>query len=97
MGRRVPLPDTLLPFLLSPSLPNHFFDNHSTNAAAGSFNAKAKHLRAQLHGVIDKKFFPFQTTCKDFRLIHMLLQVPQKRAWRHSLAFPVVRVKAQVL
>ena len=34
--------------------------NRSTNASAESLNAKIKDFRAQLRGVIDKKFFIFR-------------------------------------
>ncbi len=40
----------------------NFFVNRSTNAAAESLNAKIKHFRAQLRGIIDKKFFLFRLT-----------------------------------
>lgn len=36
------------------------FVNRSTNASAESLNAKIKDFRAQLRGVIDKKFFIFR-------------------------------------
>ena len=39
-----------------------FFVNRSTNAAAESLNAIIKHFRAQLRGIIDKKFFLFRLT-----------------------------------
>jgi len=35
----------------------NYFVNRSTNASAESLNAKIKDFRAQLRGVIDKKFF----------------------------------------
>lgn len=38
----------------------NFFNSRSTNAFAESFNAKIKHFRAQLRGVIDIKFFFFR-------------------------------------
>ena len=37
----------------------NFYNNRSTNAIAESFNAKIKLLRANLRGVVDKKFFLF--------------------------------------
>ena len=37
----------------------NYFVNRSTNASAESLNAKIKDFRAQLRGVIDKKFFIF--------------------------------------
>ena len=37
-----------------------FLMNRSTNASAESLNAKIKDFRAQLRGVIDKKFFIFR-------------------------------------
>ncbi len=40
----------------------NFFVNRSTNAAAESLNAKIKHFRAQLRGIIGKKFFLFRRT-----------------------------------
>ena len=40
----------------------NFFVNRSTNAAAESLNAKIKHFRALLRGIIDKKFFLFRLT-----------------------------------
>ncbi|UKK51799.1 transposase [Prevotella sp. E13-17] len=38
----------------------NYFVNRSTNASAGPLNAKIKDFRAQLRGVIDKKFFIFR-------------------------------------
>lgn len=38
----------------------NYFVNRATNASAESLNAKIKHFRAQLRGVIDKKFFIFR-------------------------------------
>ena len=38
----------------------NYFVNRSTNASAESLNAKIKDVRAQLRGVIDKKFFIFR-------------------------------------
>lgn len=38
---------------------NYFVDRHS-NASAESLNAKIKHFRAQLHGVVDVKFFLYR-------------------------------------
>ncbi len=40
----------------------NYFVNRATNASAESFNAKIKHFRAQLRGVVDKKFFLFRLT-----------------------------------
>ena len=40
----------------------NYFVFRSTNASAESFNAKVKHFRAQLRGIIDKKFFLFRLT-----------------------------------
>lgn len=40
----------------------NYFVNRATNAAAESFNSKIKLFRAQLHGVIDVKFFLFRLT-----------------------------------
>ena len=40
----------------------NFFVNRSTNTAAESLNAKIKHFRALLRGIIDKKFFLFRLT-----------------------------------
>ena len=37
----------------------NFYINRSTNAAAESFNAKIKLFRANLRGVVDKKFLSF--------------------------------------
>ena len=37
----------------------NYFVNRSTNASAESLNAKIKHFRAQLRGIIDRKFFLF--------------------------------------
>ncbi|MDY5036593.1 MAG: DDE transposase, partial [Prevotella sp.] len=37
-----------------------YFVNRSTNASAESLNAKIKHFRAQLRGIIDRKFFLFR-------------------------------------
>jgi transposase len=38
----------------------NFYNNHSSNAMAESFNAKIKLFRANLRGVADKKFFLFR-------------------------------------
>ena len=38
----------------------NYFVNRSTNASAESLNAKIKDFRAQLRGVVDKKFFIFR-------------------------------------
>lgn len=38
----------------------NYFDNHSTNASAESFNAKIKGFRAQYRGVTDVNFFLFR-------------------------------------
>ena len=38
----------------------NYFINRSTNASAESLNAKIKHFRAQLRGIVDKKFFLFR-------------------------------------
>ena len=38
----------------------NFFVNRATNASAESLNEKIKHFRAQLRGVIDKKYFLFR-------------------------------------
>ena len=38
----------------------NYFANRSTNASAESLNAKIKDFRAQLRGVIDKRFFIFR-------------------------------------
>jgi len=38
----------------------NYFVNRSTNASAEPLNAKIKDFRAQLRGVIDKKFFIFR-------------------------------------
>lgn len=38
----------------------NYFVNRSTNASAESLNSKIKHFRAQLHGVVDSKFFLFR-------------------------------------
>lgn len=40
----------------------NYFVNRATNAAAESLNAKIKHFRAQLRGIVDKKFFLFRLT-----------------------------------
>ena len=40
----------------------NFYNNHSSNALAESFNAKIKLFRANLRGVVDKKFFLFRIT-----------------------------------
>ena len=37
----------------------NFYNNRSSNAMAESFNAKIKLFRANLRGVVDKKFFLF--------------------------------------
>lgn len=38
----------------------NFYNNRSSNAAAESFNAKIKQLRAALRGIVDEKFFLFR-------------------------------------
>ena len=38
----------------------NYFVNRQTNASAESLNAKIKHFRAQLHGVVDVKFFLYR-------------------------------------
>lgn len=38
----------------------NYFVEFSTNASAESFNSKVKNFRAQLHGVIDVKFFMYR-------------------------------------
>ena len=38
----------------------NYFVNRSTNASAESLNAKIKHFRAQLRGIINRKFFLFR-------------------------------------
>lgn len=40
----------------------NYFINRATNASAESLNSKIKRFRAQLHGVIDVKFFLFRLT-----------------------------------
>lgn len=40
----------------------NYFINRATNASAESLNAKIKLFRAQLHGVVDVKFFLFRLT-----------------------------------
>jgi transposase len=40
----------------------NFYNNRSSNALAESFNAKIKLFRANLRGVVDKKFFLFRIT-----------------------------------
>ncbi len=40
----------------------NYFINRTTNASAESFNSKIKKFRAQLHGVVDVKFFLFRLT-----------------------------------
>ena len=41
----------------------NYFVEFSTNASAESFNSKVKNFRAQLHGVIDAKFFMYRLCC----------------------------------
>ena len=41
----------------------NYFVEFSTNASAESFNSKVKNFRAQLHGVIDVKFFMYRLCC----------------------------------
>ncbi|MBF1636844.1 MAG: transposase, partial [Prevotella sp.] len=38
----------------------NFYINRATNAAAESFNAKIKLFRANVRGVVDKRFFLFR-------------------------------------
>lgn len=40
----------------------NYFVHRSTNVAAESLNAKIKQFRAQLRGIIDRKFFLFRLT-----------------------------------
>ena len=51
----------------------NYFINRATNASAESLNAKIKHFRAQLHGVVDVKFFLFRLT--NIYAWHRFLQV----------------------
>lgn len=46
----------------------NFYNNRASNALAESFNAKLKLFRANLRGVMDKKFFLFRIP--TFLLIH---------------------------
>lgn len=41
----------------------NYFIERSTNASAESFNSKVKNFRAQLHGVLDVKFFMYRLCC----------------------------------
>ena len=41
----------------------NYFVERSTNASAESFNSKVKNFRAQLHGVLDVKFFMYRLCC----------------------------------
>ena len=41
----------------------NYFVERSTNASAESFNSKVKNFRAQLHGVLDVKFFMYRLGC----------------------------------
>ncbi len=41
----------------------NYFVEFSTNASAESFNSKVKNFRAQLHGVVDVKFFMYRLCC----------------------------------
>ena len=41
----------------------NYFVERSTNASAESFNPKVKNFRAQLHGVLDVKFFMYRLCC----------------------------------
>jgi transposase len=43
----------------------NYFYSRSTNAVAGSFNAKIKNFRRQFRGVTDVKFFHFRL-CKNY-------------------------------
>ena len=38
----------------------NYFVNRSTNASAEALNAKIKHFRAQLRGIIDRQLFIFR-------------------------------------
>ncbi len=40
----------------------NYFINRATNASAESLNAKIKQFRAQLHGVVDVRFFLYRLT-----------------------------------
>jgi len=51
----------------------NYFIHRSTNAAAESLNAKIKQFRAQLRGIIDRKFFLLGSL--EFMRSHTLLQV----------------------
>ena len=51
----------------------NYFVNRQTNASAESLNAKIKHFRAQLHGVVDVKFS--YTDCRSSMPKHRFLQV----------------------
>ena len=41
----------------------NYFVEFSTYASAESFNSKVKNFRAQLHGIIDVKFFMYRPYC----------------------------------
>lgn len=41
----------------------NYFIKRSTNASAESFNSKVKNFMAQLHGVLDVKFFMYKLCC----------------------------------
>ena len=51
----------------------NYFINRATNASAESLNAKIKLFRAQLHGIVDVKFFLFRLT--NIYAWHSFLQV----------------------
>lgn len=50
----------------------NFYNNRSSNALAETFNAKIKLFRANLRGVVDKKFFLFR-----IEVISIYLRIPK--------------------
>ena len=55
----------------------NFYNNRASNALAESFNAQIKLFRANLIGVVDKKFFLFRIA-KLFAYPHQLTTEPRK-------------------
>ena len=60
----------------------NFYNKRSSNAPAESFNAKIKLFRANLHGVVDKKFFLFRIA-----KLYVLPLQNRKAVWLSPLIF----------
>ena len=75
----------------------NFYNNRSSNAMAESFNAKIKLFRANLRGVVDKKFFLFRIA-NLYAYPHEISTDPQlpEKFWRRFGA-PLNEKSAQLV